>query len=49
VVHAAPGRAPAAADRCPDLAGERITRPKLARLADTIDQQGQAHLTQIQE
>jgi uncharacterized protein (DUF305 family) len=32
-----------------DLAGERISRPKLARLAGTINQQGQAHLTRIQE
>jgi uncharacterized protein (DUF305 family) len=31
-----------------DLAGDRITRPELARLADTIDQQGQAHLDQLQ-
>ena len=26
------------------LASDRITRPKLIRLANTIDQQGQAHL-----
>jgi uncharacterized protein (DUF305 family) len=32
-----------------DLSQDRITRPKLARLADTINQQRQAHLTQIQE
>jgi uncharacterized protein (DUF305 family) len=32
-----------------DLAGHRITHPKLKRLADTIDQQGQAHLQQLQE
>jgi uncharacterized protein (DUF305 family) len=32
-----------------DLAGDRITRPKLARLADTITQQGQAHLAQLQD
>jgi uncharacterized protein (DUF305 family) len=32
-----------------DLAGERITRPTLARLAGTINHQGQGHLTQIQE
>ena len=31
-----------------DLAGDRITRPKLARLADTINQQQQAHLVQLQ-
>jgi uncharacterized protein (DUF305 family) len=31
-----------------DLARERITRPKLARLADTIDEQGQAHMQQLQ-
>jgi uncharacterized protein (DUF305 family) len=31
-----------------DLARERITRPELARLADTINQQGQAHLQQLQ-
>jgi uncharacterized protein (DUF305 family) len=31
-----------------DLARDRITRPELARLADTIDRQGQAHLTQLQ-
>jgi uncharacterized protein (DUF305 family) len=32
-----------------DLAGHQITRPKLERLAKTIDQQGQAHLQQLQE
>jgi uncharacterized protein (DUF305 family) len=32
-----------------DLAQERITSPELARLADTIDRQLQAHLTQLQE
>jgi uncharacterized protein (DUF305 family) len=32
-----------------DLAGHRITHPKLERLANTIDQQGQAHLQQLQE
>jgi uncharacterized protein (DUF305 family) len=32
-----------------DLSGDRITRPQLARLADTVDQQGQAHLQQLQE
>jgi uncharacterized protein (DUF305 family) len=32
-----------------DLSQDRITRPKLARLVDTINQQGQAHLTQVQE
>jgi Domain of unknown function (DUF305) len=31
-----------------DLTQDRITRPKLARLADTINQQGQAHLAQLQ-
>jgi uncharacterized protein (DUF305 family) len=31
-----------------DLAGDRITRPELTRLADTINQQGQAHLDQLQ-
>jgi uncharacterized protein (DUF305 family) len=31
-----------------DLTQDRITRPKLARLADTINQQGQAHLVQLQ-
>jgi uncharacterized protein (DUF305 family) len=31
-----------------DLARERITRPRLARLADTIHQQDQAHLQQLQ-
>jgi uncharacterized protein (DUF305 family) len=31
-----------------DLTEDRITRPKLARLADTINQQGQAHLAQLQ-
>jgi uncharacterized protein (DUF305 family) len=31
-----------------DLAGDGITRPKLARLADTINQQVQAHLAQVQ-
>jgi uncharacterized protein (DUF305 family) len=29
------------------LASDRITHPKLARLADTVDQQGQAHLQQL--
>jgi predicted outer membrane protein len=32
-----------------DLGGERITRPKLARLANTINQQEQAHLAQLQD
>jgi uncharacterized protein (DUF305 family) len=31
-----------------DLTQDRITRPKLARLAGTINQQGQAHLAQLQ-
>jgi uncharacterized protein (DUF305 family) len=31
-----------------DLARDRITRPELARLADNIDRQGQAHLQQLQ-
>jgi uncharacterized protein (DUF305 family) len=31
------------------LAQDRITHPKLARLAATIDRQGQAHLAQLQE
>jgi uncharacterized protein (DUF305 family) len=31
-----------------DLTQDRITRPKLPRLADTINQQGQAHLAQLQ-
>ncbi len=31
-----------------ELAGDRITRPKLARLADTIHQQGQTDLEQLQ-
>ena len=31
-----------------DLARDRITRPELAQLADSIDQQGQAHLQQLQ-
>ena len=31
-----------------DLAGDRITHPKLARLADAMNQQGQAHLQQLQ-
>jgi uncharacterized protein (DUF305 family) len=31
-----------------DLARDRITRPELARLAETIDRQGQAHLAQLQ-
>jgi uncharacterized protein (DUF305 family) len=31
-----------------DLAQDRITRPELARLADSIDRQGQAHLQQLQ-
>jgi uncharacterized protein (DUF305 family) len=30
------------------LTSDRITRPKLTRLANTINQQGQAHLTQLQ-
>jgi uncharacterized protein (DUF305 family) len=30
-----------------DLAGDRITRPELARLADTIDRQNQAQLQQL--
>jgi uncharacterized protein (DUF305 family) len=30
------------------LASDRITHPKLTRLANTINQQGQAHLTQLQ-
>ena len=32
-----------------DLARDRITRPELARLADSIDRQGQAHLQQLQD
>jgi uncharacterized protein (DUF305 family) len=32
-----------------DLARDRITRPELARLAGTIDRQGQANLAQLQE
>ena len=32
-----------------DLAGHRIIHPKLERLANTVDQQGQAHLQQLQE
>jgi len=32
-----------------DLAHDRITRPELARLAHSIDRQGQAHLAQLQE
>ncbi len=32
-----------------DLARPRITRPELARLADSIDRQGQAHLQQLQD
>jgi uncharacterized protein (DUF305 family) len=31
-----------------DLARDRITRPELTRLADTIDRQGQAPLAQLQ-
>lgn len=31
-----------------DLARDRIVRPELARLADSIDRQGQAHLQQLQ-
>jgi hypothetical protein len=31
------------------LAQDRTTRPELARLADSIDRQGQTHLTQLQE
>jgi uncharacterized protein (DUF305 family) len=31
-----------------DLAQDRSTRPELARLADTIDRQGQANLAQLQ-
>jgi uncharacterized protein (DUF305 family) len=31
-----------------DLAQDRSTRPELARLAGTIDRQGQAHLAQLQ-
>ncbi len=31
-----------------DLARDRITRPELARLADSIDRRGQAHLQQLQ-
>ena len=31
-----------------DLARDRITRPELARLAEAIDRQGQAHLAQLQ-
>ena len=31
-----------------DLARDRITRPELARLADSIGRQGQAHLQQLQ-
>jgi uncharacterized protein (DUF305 family) len=32
-----------------NLAQDRITRPELAQLADTVDRQGQAHLVQLQE
>jgi uncharacterized protein (DUF305 family) len=32
-----------------DLAGHRISHPELERLANIIDQQGQAHLQQLQE
>jgi 2-succinyl-5-enolpyruvyl-6-hydroxy-3-cyclohexene-1-carboxylate synthase len=32
-----------------DLGHDRITHPNLAQLANTINQQGQAHLTRIQE
>jgi uncharacterized protein (DUF305 family) len=32
-----------------ELAGDRITRPKLARLADTINRQGLTHLQQLQQ
>ena len=31
------------------LAQDRITRPELAQLADSIDRQGQAHLQQLQD
>jgi uncharacterized protein (DUF305 family) len=31
-----------------NLAQDRISRPELARLADTIDRQGQAHLAHLQ-
>jgi uncharacterized protein (DUF305 family) len=31
-----------------DLAEDRTTHPELARLADTIDRQGQAHVAQLQ-
>jgi uncharacterized protein (DUF305 family) len=31
-----------------DLARDQITRPELTRLADTINQQSQAHLQQLQ-
>jgi hypothetical protein len=31
-----------------DLASDRITHPKLARLADIVDQQRQAHLQQLE-
>jgi uncharacterized protein (DUF305 family) len=31
-----------------DQAHDRITRPELARLADSIDRQGHAHLTRLQ-
>jgi predicted outer membrane protein len=49
VVHAAHGRASAADDSIVDLAGDRITRPELARLATTINQQGQGHPAQLQD
>jgi uncharacterized protein (DUF305 family) len=32
-----------------DLAQDRITRPELARLADSIDRQAQGHLAKLQE
>ena len=32
-----------------NLGRDRITRPELARLATTMDRQGQAHLAQLQE
>lgn len=31
-----------------ELAGDRVTHPELARLADTMSQRGQAHLQQLQ-
>jgi uncharacterized protein (DUF305 family) len=48
VVHAAHGPHLLQTTAIIDLAREHITRPELARLADTINQQGQAHLAQLQ-